>query len=200
MLHHLGSVYYENNTSYEMLARKCPALVKDGCVHGFVMEYYSVNGEAKTQELCRSSTQFRLRAGCLHAYGHSYAEHTAKSLVDIRDECIRLSSDDTYIACFSGMLHEHIRGGANSNNHDMYYAKPASFGNLDCAAFGPDTLEYSLCYAAIGSFRQYDQHAETAKDTNSICRTAENNYAEQICIQMINERIAIAHGYAFIPR
>ena len=36
-LHHLGSMYFMNGVPFETLNQRCPKLVKDGCVHGYVM-------------------------------------------------------------------------------------------------------------------------------------------------------------------
>lgn len=198
-LHHLGSMYFMNHTTFDTLGRHCPALVKDGCVHGYVMEYFAANGDSKTQALCQSTTQVRLRIGCFHAFGHSYTENTADSLLELRDVCQKATSQESYAACFSGVLHEYIRGGADSHDHSAYYTNATSLRSLDCTIFSQASLEYTLCYAAIGSFRQYNQYSESLETTKDLCLTAQNASAKQVCVEMINERRMIARGYSFIP-
>ena len=144
ILHHLGSMYFMQGINFETLNQRCPRLVKDGCVHGYVMEYFSVNGTAKTQTLCQTSMQYRLRVGCFHAFGHSYAENTSDSVLSIRDLCKKESSAEGYVPCFSGVLHEYIRGGADSHDHQDYYTKPLSLQSIDCGIFSQASLEYSL--------------------------------------------------------
>jgi hypothetical protein len=198
-LHHLGSMYFMNGVRFETLNQRCPKLVKDGCVHGYVMEYFTANGSTKTQTLCQTSTQFRLRVGCFHALGHSYAENTPDSLLSLRDKCQETAANEGYVPCFSGVLHEYVRGSADSHDHHEYYTKAVSLNNLDCNIFSQASLEYSLCYAAIGSFRQYDQYSETTDSTKKLCLKAKNTTAQQGCLKAIYERTAIAHGYSFIP-
>ncbi|MFZ1242905.1 MAG: hypothetical protein WAQ22_02050, partial [Candidatus Saccharimonas sp.] len=182
-LHHLGSMYFMHGIDFEMLSKQCPQLIKDGCVHGYVMEYFAANGAIKTQALCQSSRQFRLRIGCFHAFGHSYAENTADSLFELRNVCKKVATEETYVPCFSGVFHEYSRGSADSHDHHAYYAKATSLKSLDCTIFSEASLEYGLCYAAIGSFRQYDQYSESVETTKKLCLTAQNASAKQLCLQ-----------------
>lgn len=198
-LHHLGSMYFMEGVTFAALNQRCPRLVKDGCVHGYVMEYFAANGAAKTQTLCQTSTQYRLRVGCFHAFGHSYAENTSDSLLSLRDMCKKKITAEGYVPCFSGVLHEYIRGGADTHDHHEYYTKAVSLKSIDCNIFPQASLEYSLCYAAIGSFRQYDQYSESIQSTKKRCLKAKSIEAQQGCLRGVYERIAIAHGYSFIP-
>lgn len=198
-LHHLGSMYFMDGVPFETLNQRCPKLVKDGCVHGYVMEYFSANGSQKTQTLCQTSPQIRLRLGCFHALGHSYAENTSDSLLSLRDKCQKTATQEGYVPCFSGVLHEYVRGNADSHDHHAYYTNAVSLKSLDCSIFSLASLEYSVCYAAIGSFRQYDQYSETTQTTKKLCLKAKNSNAQQECLNAIYERAAIAHGYSFIP-
>lgn len=198
-LHQLGSIYYDNKVDYDTLTKKCPALVKDGCIHGYVMEYYADNNLNKTQELCAGTTEMRLRLGCYHALGHSYTENTSGSLIEYSDVCKNIAPE--YVTpCVSGVFHEYIRGGAESQSHHRYYDTNTPQGDVNCDVFSPEQPEYTICYAALGSFKQYSQSSEPIYKTKKLCLSAKQIAAKNMCLQAIRERQAISRGYSFIPK
>ncbi len=199
-LHRLGSAFYDKKYSYDTLANHCPALVKDGCIHGYVMQYYAVNGFDQTKNLCESDVSYRLQVGCYHAIGHSYAENTLGNINYYQNTCKQIATGDMYIPCLSGVIHEFSRGSSNSHNHESCYESTPTYAELECNQFESSSVEYFTCYAGIGSFRQYDQNSEDIKHTKELCLMAQNSNAKDVCISMIRERVAISHGYAFIPR
>lgn len=194
-LHMLGYHLYLSGTPSEALTEVCPALIKDGCVHGYVMQYISEHGVAAGMHLCTSTTNERLHLGCMHALGHSYLEMHDMPLTDaVQDFCGQFQGM-AYVACVSGLFHEHTKAG-EGKGHAHYYERSHEYIELPCDKFsGP---VYELCYGARGSFRQYYPHAESLEATYAACADAKTTEARAVCTAHADERVRISEGYSSV--
>lgn len=192
-LHYLGAQFYEEVVAFDELENFCPRAVKDGCVHGYVMQHIAENNLEAGKLLCESASTARLSAGCYHALGHSYAEFNTDSLfVGI---CPDSGLDQ--VACISGTMHEITKGGVGQG-HDSHYARDVQSERLTCADV-PEAW-YTVCYGALGSFDQYHETSSSLRETYTLCEAAETNEARRLCKLMARERIMISRGYSFIPQ
>lgn len=199
-LHELGTTFFSSGIPFEKLTTVCPPLIKDGCVHGYVMECISHHSIDEGLTLCSSTNNLRLRLGCIHALGHSYLELTMTSLDQAASGFCAAHFKDTteeYAACVGGLFHEYTKGGMGMMEHNDYYNRPASYHDLPCDDFSGST--YTLCYSATGSFRQYSQDSEPLSTTLQICNQAKTQDARDACAFSAYERIDIAHGFSVIP-
>jgi hypothetical protein len=194
-LHQLGARLYENSTPFEQLGNACPPLMKDGCIHGYVMQYVYRNDILQGIILCESATDTRVRFGCMHALGHSYIETNTITINEAEQVFCKRWSNDDYRACVSGLFHEYTKGGTGTD-HALYYHSHKKYVAPDCGTFSGEMVNF--CYAAQGSFRQYYADSEPIEITYAFCDSAPTEIAQQLCRAQAHERIQIAKGYSSV--
>ncbi len=196
-LHHLGADYFLAQVPFNELLTRCPLLMKDGCVHGYVMQFAYEQGIEQVQKQCGALEVARLRLGCMHALGHSYLEQNDFSVLNAEKNFCRGFTNTDYRACVSGLFHEYTKGGTRTD-HSKYYHTHKIYIAPDCNIFTGDMITY--CYAAQGSFRQYYPDAEPLQTTYDFCDTAPTREAKQVCKDGAYERIVISRGQLVISR
>ena len=194
-LHHLGADYFTAHVPFNELLTQCPPLMKDGCVHGYVMQLAYKQGIDQAIKQCTATENERLRFGCMHALGHSYLEQNNFSVQDAEKNFCRGFTGTDYRACVSGLFHEYTKGGTHTE-HSIYYHTHKIYIAPDCSAFTGDMVTY--CYAAQGSFRQYYPDAEPLPATYDFCETAPTTEAKQVCRDGAYERIMISKGQSVV--
>jgi hypothetical protein len=196
-LHHLGADYFTAHVPFNELFTQCPPLMKDGCVHGYVMQFAYEQGIDQAKKQCMAIENERLRFGCMHALGHSYLEQNDFSVQDAEKNFCRAFTDTDYRACVSGLFHEYTKGGTHTD-HSKYYHTHKVYIAPNCNAFTGDMITY--CYAAQGSFRQYYPDAELLQTTYDFCNTAPTTKEINVCKESAYERIMISKGQSVAPR
>lgn len=194
-LHRLGSRFFTEDHAFEDVGALCPPLVKDGCVHGYVMEHVHQKGLESGIRLCDTASNARLRLGCVHALGHSYFEFNDQSIEEANQSFCKQYSDPEHSACLSGLFHEHSKFG-RGKGHENYYERPHEYHPISCDAF--NDWEYTLCYGAQGSFRQYFPESEPIQQTYEFCESAQIPAAQKSCKYHARQRLDIARGYSFV--
>jgi len=194
-LHRLGHNFFMEGITFDKVGELCPALIKDGCIHGYVMEYVNKNGIKAGPELCDKSTNNRVRLGCVHASGHSYLEFNNQTVKEATNSFCKNYSNLEYTACVSGLFHEYSKTGEGMG-HEHYYERSHDFNNFSCDDFtGKD---YTICYGSLGSFLQYFSESESIKSTYKICDGAKTPEAIKSCKYNARQRLDIARGYSFV--
>lgn len=194
-LHRLGHVFFINQYQFEEIGNICPPLIKDGCIHGYVMEYISRNNIEKGVTLCTTTSNIRVKLACIHALGHSYLEFNDQSAKEANLSFCRNYVGSEYAACLSGLFHENSKFGRGMG-HAHYYDRTHEYNNILCDDFtGQD---YIICYGAVGSFRQYYPESESLKKTIEICDEAKIQPAKDMCKYYARQRINIARGYSAV--
>ncbi len=194
-LHYLGHMFYMNKYAFNKIGEVCPALIKDGCIHGYVMEYINTNDMSKGVELCNTATNNRVRLACVHALGHSYLELNNQPVEQASKSFCKNYSDLEYNACMSGLFHENSKFGEGMG-HEHYYQRSHTFNNISCDNFTGE--DYTICYGTQGSFRQYFPESESIKVTYKICDEAKTEEAKKSCRYNASQRLDIARGYSFV--
>lgn len=194
-LHRLGHNFFMNGSAFDKIGELCPALVKDGCIHGYVMEYINQNSIEAAPELCDQAINKRVQLACIHASGHSYLEFNNQTIKEATHSFCKNYSDIGYAACVSGLFHEYSKTGEGMG-HEYYYQRPHDFNNFSCDDFtGQD---YTMCYGSQGSFRQYFPESEPLRQTYEICDKAKTPEAIKSCKYNAKQRLDIARGYSFV--
>jgi predicted hydrocarbon binding protein len=194
-LHYLGYTFFIDKYSFETIGDFCPPLIKDGCVHGYVMEYINMNSIDAGVKLCDMSPSKRIRLGCIHALGHSYLEFNNQTAEEANKKFCNNYSNLDHVACISGLLHEHSKFGEGVG-HENYYQRSHSYNNISCDGFtGGD---YTVCYGAQGSFRQYFPESESIKSTYEVCDQAKTQEARKMCRFNAVQRLDISRGYSSV--
>lgn len=195
LLHMLGSTYFSEGYAFSVIGDACPPLLKDGCIHGYVMAYVAQNGMGFGKILCAVTTDPRVRFGCMHGLGHSYLESTHQDLsLAVTDFCGPYQGDD-YLACVSGLFHEYTKGGEGMGMGG-YYDRARQYVPLPCSEFSGNLL--TICYGAEGSFRQYYSGSEPLSQTYAFCGTAPTADARNDCRMEADERIYLSQGYSSV--
>jgi hypothetical protein len=194
-LHHIGAMYMDQGISFSIINQVCPPLLKDGCVHGYVMEYIRLNGIDQGKLLCGNSIEKRARLGCFHALGHSYLETSMITLSDAITHFCGAYQNSDYVACVSGLFHEYTKGGEMAGM-DNYYDRTAKYVPLPCLIFSGNLQV--LCYGGEGSFRQYYSNSESITETDSFCQTAPTPDDRNACRYEAAERINLSKGYSAV--
>lgn len=194
-LHRLGHKFFLNQYSFDHIEDICPALIKDGCVHGYVMEFINKNDLQKGIKLCSTATSKRIKLGCTHALGHSYLEFNNQSVDQAIKSFCKNYSDLEYAACVSGLFHENSKLGEGMG-HENYYQRPHTYNSISCDNFIDN--DYTICYGSQGSFRQYFPESESIKITLKICSEAKTQEAKESCKYNALQRLDIARGYSAI--
>jgi len=196
-LHLLGSLLYQNGYDPEISFSRCPAVIKDGCIHGYVMGYVAATSLDEGVALCKKFTNTRRYIlGCYHALGHSFGEFSNGTLLQLLSKNICPHEGSEEIACIGGILHEYAKDGIG-REHYNHYDRITLGSRISCNEVPSEY--YSLCYGALGSFDQYTVDHQPLRQTLELCDTAVIKEAKRLCTFLAKERLHIARGSSAVP-
>jgi len=192
LVHDLGMQIASSNLPLSDKLKACGSTFKYACFHGILMQEMESMSVGDLVDFCAGSLFTSLpawRANCLHAFGHTLATREPGGLVAAAKSCNYDNASDL-MACVSGVLMEYSRGGLgkSEHSHEPVYTVP-----LDCSDFS-DYDYQRVCFASVGSYRQYAANFEDFTTTAEICNAA-GEFA-QVCQQASWERLFLARGYS----
>lgn len=199
-LHHLGFVFYHKGISPDMVTRVCPALIKDGCVHGYVMAFIDDHDVSLGSTLCtENSADRRLYYGCWHALGHSYAQKSSaqQTLSDVLADNPCMPTGLEQDACIAGIFHEDARHGLHQDHGTYYDRSVGTDFDVSCADVPGDFRR--MCLLSRASFSQYNPNSDLQLG-EEICTHTDHQKDYDFCSRMLYERELIGKGYAFLPK
>jgi len=185
--------------SYSLLTgvQYCGLYFTGSCIHGFVMEELEKSDvkarySSNLLNYCDSlnTNKYELYyMNCLHGVGHELWAQNNTSLDDTLNLCVPATTFKFKSACMSGIFMEYSKGGKREGFHSH---APVGKVSLPCSGMG-DNFKASVCYAAMGSYLQYEPDTEPLQNTYASCSNSPSNYQEA-CFNEVAYRMLLSTG------
>lgn len=186
--HEAGMMLESAKISLPKAFTYCGTTLKQGCMHGYVMEYiddtYPKQINPKTlKTICEQIHDPLSKINCIHGLGHGLAAKLKKDLTTVLDTCSEIAQTPIeFSACESGIFMEYTKGTAGSGRHTH---EPIGTISLPCPQL-PDKYQRT-CIASEGAYRQYNQGHEDFKTTYNYCFSNKPEYVPS-CLMAVSER------------
>jgi hypothetical protein len=186
--HEAGMMLESAKISLPTAFTYCGTTLKQGCMHGYVMEYiddtYPKQINPKTlKTICEHIGDPLSKINCIHGLGHGLAAKIQKDLTSVLATCKDIAETPIeFSACESGIFMEYTKGTAGSGRHTH---QPIGTISLPCDTL-PDQYQRT-CIASEGAYRQYNQGHEDFKTTYDYCLSHKQEYIPS-CMMAVSER------------
>lgn len=195
--HQVGMTMVQQGVDFPQALVWCGNSFKGACRHGVTMEYadmYFTQREITVDNFVICNIVPVAKLDCMHGLGHSIIAHTSSLVLeDALAVCAELVDNSAESACASGVFMEYSTGeiGQGQHSHEPVYSIP-----LPCTQLITDSdFLAGVCYASVGSYRQYYPNQEPWSETLAYCADIEPTRFSTACYNTVIERLLLSVAY-----
>lgn len=190
IVHLVGMDLFTQGTDPLRAFRYCGENFKQGCLHGYIMEYLEhmphENDPSIMLKVCNFSKNNESHyANCIHAVGHEFSATTPGSILLALQKC-KKAPLNVFSACTSGVFMEFSTGIHGTGGHSHL---PTGSIELPCSKLPVEFMP--TCYISTGAYRQYTPDKETFSESATFCASIPEKYQGH-CMLGLAEKIYTA--------
>lgn len=196
-VHEVGMTLSSKHIALRDAFLLCGETFKQGCRHGYVMEYIDTHYTYPTSasdlfEFCDEVKMLGASAylNCLHGIGHELLVKVNRDLHSAVEACMKRPELTQAYACASGVFMEYSKGPNETGGHSE--ARVGS-RELPCDQFTGEAE--TICYGSAGSYRQFEADSEPFGATYAYCYSVQEPY-RTACAYGVGERLLMSVGFS----
>lgn len=189
IVHATGMELAHNDVEPEDAFEWCGTSFKQGCMHGFMMEYVELLPSAvrvgEMFPLCDFASANRLwQRNCIHAIGHEIAAKLPADLPTLLEACDGATFGQD---CASGVMMEYSTGNHGTGHHSHQRTGVLA---LPCAEV--QERYQTTCYATDAAYAQYLPGGESFDATATRCMNVPSTFRHACMLGLVEKMFTAA--------